>query len=120
MKKYLSITNITKTSCISSRACLANTFFSRLKGLLGRNGFKGIDGFFIPKCRAVHTFFMQFPIDIICINKDFRVIRIVRNLQPYKNFTCLLATHGVIELPEGMITSTKTELGDYIEMKNND
>ena len=59
---------------------LATNFFSRAKGLLGRSSMSPEKGLLIRPCNSIHTFFMQFPIDVIFLNRRNEVLKILRNL----------------------------------------
>ena len=66
------------------RAHVARTFRQRTKGLIGtRNLAKG-EGLLILHCNSIHTFFMSFPIDATFLDKNDKVVKVVRNIRPGK------------------------------------
>ena len=67
---------------------IADTFFKRLKGLLGRKGIKSNEGLLIIPCSDIHMFFMKFSIDIFFLKEtgknQFQVLKVLRNLKPWR------------------------------------
>ena len=70
----------------------------------------------IIPCEAVHTFFMQFPIDLIYLDRKLRVRKIRSNVKAWRISACLSA-HSVLELPAGTIQETQTQRGDLLEFR---
>lgn len=63
---------------------IAHTFFERTKGLIGRSSLPVGQGLLIERCNAIHTCFMSFPIDAMFLDKDFRVVKIVKGIKPWR------------------------------------
>jgi len=63
---------------------VAETFAERAKGLIGRRSLDPGRGLLIPRCNAIHTFFMRFPIDAIFLDRHGRVVKTVRNIRPWR------------------------------------
>lgn len=64
---------------------------------------------------GIHTFFLKFPIDLIILNKDNRVIKIKEEVFPNRIVFWNPKYNLVIELPRGSINKSKTKKGDLIE-----
>ncbi len=64
------------------RARVARTFFERARGLIGTKSLAPGEGLLIPRCNAIHTFFMSFPIDATFLDRDGRIVRVVKNIRP--------------------------------------
>ena len=62
-------------------------------------------------------FFMQFPIDVIFLSRDNEIIKIYKNLKPWRISSIIRSAVCVIELPAGTIDNTSTEEGDTIIFK---
>jgi uncharacterized membrane protein (UPF0127 family) len=69
----------------------------------------------IVPCESVHTFFMQFPLDLVYLDRKQRVKKIRSNVLPWRVSLCLSA-HSVLELPSGTIRDSQTEVGDSVEI----
>ena len=63
---------------------IAETFAERAKGLIGRRGLKPGTGMLITKCNCIHTFFMRFAIDATFLDKSGKVVKVVRNIRPWR------------------------------------
>ena len=61
---------------------VADSFPKRAKGLLGHTGLPSGEGLLIPKCNAIHTIGMRFPIDAEFLDRTGRTIRVVRDIPP--------------------------------------
>ena len=68
------------------RAEVARTFLRRAVGLIGRKSLPPGEGLLILRCNAIHTFFMRFPIDATFLDANDRVVKVVRNIRPWRPF----------------------------------
>ncbi len=68
------------------KAKVARTLFERMKGLIGTESLRPGEGMLILKCNSIHTFFMAFPIDAVFMDRDDNVVKIVRNIRPWRFF----------------------------------
>ena len=110
----LRVTNLTRHTALATYMEVANSSAKRSKGLLGREGLAHGEGLWIMPCEAVHTFWMQFPIDLVYLDRKRRIRKLVSDLPAWRLSACLWA-HSVIELPAGTILRTRTEIGDRLE-----
>jgi len=81
---------------------IANTFYKRLIGLMGKKDIK--KGMFFPKTRSIHTFFMKDNIDIIMIDKNNNIVYYEKNVKKNKIIIKKHA-HGTIELPKNSLNN---------------
>jgi uncharacterized membrane protein (UPF0127 family) len=110
----LRVVNVTRATVLATRLELADSAAKRNKGLLGRKGLEPGGGLWIIPCESVHTFFMQFAIDLIYIDRDFRIKKVRRAVGPWRLSVCFSA-HSILELPAGTIAATQTRNGDIVE-----
>ena len=66
------------------RAEVADTFAKRTRGLIGRPPPGPGEGMLILKCNAIHTFFMRYPIDATFLDRENRVVKVVRGIRPWR------------------------------------
>lgn len=66
---------------------------------------------------GVHTFFVQKPIDVLVLDKNFRVKVIRENLQPWKIFIWNPKYFRVLEFSSGFINKNKIKTNDEINLK---
>lgn len=112
------IINTTRNHVIAENGAIADTITSRLVGLLNRDSISSGEGLVITQCRSIHMFFMKFAIDAIFIDRQDKVIGLVRNIQPFQMSPYFLFASSVIELPVGVIDQTQTQIGDIISLQN--
>jgi uncharacterized membrane protein (UPF0127 family) len=110
------LVNATKKTVLSNRCHFANTVLKRMVGLLNRRKFAEGEGLLLDRCYGVHTFGMRFPIDVLFLDKDLRVIRAVKALPPYRTCVVRKAVY-VLELPVGALQTTRTEESDQIQIR---
>lgn len=97
----------------------ANSFFTRLKGLLFTKDLPLDCGLRIRPCQQIHTYFMQYDIDVLHLDSDQQVVAIEENLTPGKLGMKHYATMEVIELPAGLIAKTGTKVGHKVKLTEN-
>src|SRR6266568_4776094 len=111
------ILNLTRTTEVARSVEVARSGAKRSKGLLGRKGLAPGEGMWIVPCEAVHTFFMQFSLDLVYLDRKHRVRKVRSNVVPWRISACLTA-HSILELPSGTIRESQTQIGDLIEFSS--
>ncbi|HZY61833.1 MAG TPA: DUF192 domain-containing protein [Edaphobacter sp.] len=114
--KYITIKTPDKAVTIGTRIVLANTFLSRLFGLLGKKRLDPGCGVLIRPSSGVHTLGMLFPIDVIALDKDLRVLKVWRRLAPFRVTSISLKTDCILELAAGQIDQCRIDLGDRLQI----
>ena len=92
---------------------LADTSKTRRRGLLGRDQMEQGSALMIVPCAAVHTAFMQFPIDLVFLDGDGFAVRTASHVQPWRVALALKA-RAVIELPAGRLDACEVKPGDRL------
>jgi uncharacterized membrane protein (UPF0127 family) len=110
----LRIENRTREALLGNLIEIADTSSKRRTGLLKHASLQPGEGLWIVPCEAVHTFGMQFPIDVLFLSKKRKVLKIRQNMGRRRMALCLRA-HSVLELPAGTIAETGTMTGDQLE-----
>lgn len=110
----LRVANLTRGAILATSLEVADTSPKRSKGLLGRKGLAPGGGLWISPCESVHTFFMQFPIDLVYLDRKNRVRKTRAAVPPWRLSACLTA-YSILELPAGTIRDTQTQPGDQVE-----
>ena len=84
----------------SLRLTLADTACARLQGLLFRAPLSDSEGLWLVPCKAVHTFGMRYAIDVVFLDGDRRIIKVVSELAPNR-WAAAWAARSVIEVRGG-------------------
>jgi len=111
------ILNTTKNTVIAQNAVIADTFLSRMIGLLNRKSFSPDEALVITRCNSIHMLFMRFSIDVIFVDKRDRVVGLVERIKPFRLSPIFFQSQYAIEVSEGVIGLTKTAVGDQVEVK---
>lgn len=90
----------------------------RMRGLLGREPLKNGQGLLITDCPSVHTFGMQYPIDLIFLNKDWQIKKLVSTLKPYR-MAWAWGASMVIEMADGTLSGLGLEPGTTLYWEKN-
>ena len=110
------LVNATKKTSVCNHCHFANSVLKRMVGLLNRKALAAGEGLLLDRCYGIHTIGMRFPIDVLFLDKELRVMRAVQALPPLR--TCLVKRAVyVLELPVGAIQASQTETGDQIQMR---
>ena len=78
---------------------IANTFFKKFLGLMGKKNIK--TGYFFPKTKSIHTFFMKEHIDVLLCDNDNTILYYYSNLSPNKIILPKKGVSKVYEIPVG-------------------
>lgn len=96
---------------------LANTMGARMLGLMFRPGLADRNGIWLEPCNSVHTFFMSFAIDIVFVDREKRVKRIVRSLAPWRFSPIVLGARAALELNAGRAEQLGLAEGDQLRFR---
>lgn len=101
---------------LSNNIVVADTLSTRLLGLMFKDKVHiGGDGLLLDPCNSIHTFFMRFPIDVVFIGKNNVVIKIIRNIVPWRMTWIYFSAYKTLELPAGHLPQDLNE-GDLLEV----
>jgi uncharacterized membrane protein (UPF0127 family) len=98
---------------VSSAVEMATTRTERRRGLLGRDNLDASSALVLSPCAAVHTAFMRFGIDVVFVDTEWRVLKMVGDLRPWRAAVCFGA-HATIELPAGRLRAGDVAVGDRV------
>jgi uncharacterized membrane protein (UPF0127 family) len=109
--------NQTRQVYLATALALADTHWTRLRGLLGASAgdFRNGRGLWIVPCRGVHTLAMSFAIDAVYLDRDQTVVHLEENLRPWRFAPVRFQAASVLELPCQTVAQTGTAVGDRIE-----
>jgi uncharacterized membrane protein (UPF0127 family) len=100
---------------VAARLLPAVDSATRRKGLLGRASLGAGEAMVIAPSSAVHTFWMQFAIDIAFVRKDGTVLKTREAVGPWR-MTGAFGAHAVVELEAGALARHDTKPGDVLEL----
>ena len=83
----------------------------RFKGLMGRKALEENRGLFLAPCSSIHMCFMRFSIDAVYVDRDFRIMKVTENLEPWIGVSACIGAWGVMELAAGTAGRLRYEKG---------
>lgn len=100
-----------------SRCYSATGAVARMVGLLGTPDLRVDEALHIDRCRSVHTFGMRIAIDVVFLDRDGVVVRVVRGLRPGR-VAAARRTRSVVETREGVLSDISP--GDHLRIDAQD
>ena len=111
------ILNLTKKKYLSRSPLYAISYILRMRGMIGRS-FRGadFDAMVFSNCNTIHTMFMSVRIDVVFVTRDSIICGLKKALPPWMPFVRCSKAFTTLELPEGTIDLTGTEIGDIVDL----
>lgn len=110
------VINLTKNTWLATRTKKADNFVTRLVGLLKRSTLGPEEALMLTPSKGIHTIGMKFPIDVVFLDRNNYVLAVISGMLPYRVSSIRLRGHSVLELPNGTIVKSRTEVGDQLEI----
>ena len=99
---------------ISHKMVTATNIFSRMLGLMFSEKLPECDGFLISPCNSIHTFFMRYSLDILFLDKNFKIVKIIYGLSPWRMTWVYFKSSHVLEMKAGMLKK-ELSIGEKLE-----
>lgn len=100
--------------CVADRVMLANTALTRLCGLMGRSGLEPGEALWLRPSSGVHTIGMRFAIDVIFLDRDLRIVKLIENMRPFRIAMPHLKATSVLEMKAHSIAQIGLRIGDML------
>jgi uncharacterized membrane protein (UPF0127 family) len=105
------------------RLSVADSFFARFMGLMGRKSLDAGEGLFLPGTNSIHMLFMRFPIDCLFVGAlradgSREVVGVRERLAPWRGVVWWVrGARGAIEVPAGSLAAAGLRRGDYVTLE---
>ena len=96
---------------------MADGFFTRLSGLMLQKKLPQGTGLLLAPCNSVHMCFMRFAIDVIYIDKEYKIIKVVKNLKPWVGLSMCCKAWSALEVNAGEAERCGLEVGKTLFFK---
>jgi uncharacterized membrane protein (UPF0127 family) len=113
--RTLSVLSAARGTTVCERCEIADLPLGRLRGLLGRRGLEPGAGLLLEPSNSIHTFFMLFPIDVVFLDSELRVLRTRTHLGPWR-VAGVKRARAVLELPAGEVDRRGIEVGEQLHL----
>jgi len=107
------IVNFTRGTVLCEHAVIADRALPRMRGLLGRRSLPAGEGILLQPAPSIHTAFMRFPIDVIFVDRNLQVVKVVETLRPWRMASARRA-HAALEMAAGEAAVSGIEVGDTL------
>ena len=109
--------NVDSGQIVATRVRVATSRVTRAIGLLGRSHLQLGEAMWLSPSRGVHTCGMRFPIDLVGLDVTGRVVDRVVGMQPWRLRLPRRGVVGVLELAEGSLDRSDTQLGHCLKFQ---
>lgn len=99
--------------CVVQKVWKAGNTWERMRGLLGRPQLAASEALLLEPCGSVHCIGMRYALDLVYVDRQWRVCKLVYGLKPWR-FSASFAAHATLELAEGNLAVTGIRLGDVV------
>jgi uncharacterized membrane protein (UPF0127 family) len=96
---------------------LAETASTRARGLLGRSSLPAGEAMWLAPCRSIHTIGMQFPIDVVYLDRESRVVAIRERVVPFRITWGGWRARGVLEFAAGEVARLRITQGQQLALR---
>lgn len=103
-----------KGETICNKMIIAHKIFDRMVGLMFSEQMPDCDGFLIAPCRSIHTFFMLYKLDILFLDKNFKVVQALYDLPAWRVTWIYFRSYQVLEMKAGTMNKN-IQPGDKLE-----
>jgi uncharacterized protein len=112
----LSVRAAGTSTSLGDRIRVADTWWTRFRGLLGTAPLAEGEGLLIEPCRGVHMFGMKYPIDVAFLDRAGRVVGLCHRLAPGDRSPFVRAARSALELPAGTLAAAGITEGDTLTL----
>ncbi len=120
----MDVLNRTRQQSMMTSVSVARNTWARLRGLLARKSLGSGAGLIIDRARiplapipmGIHTVGMRFPIDVAFVDPSGRILRMIHSMKPHRISPLVWNSAMVLEMPEGALRKSGTQVGDQIAL----
>lgn len=103
---------------LGDRIRVAEGWWPRLRGMIGRPEPRAGEGLLLRPCRAVHMQWMGYPLDVAFLDEGGRVVALYHRLRPWRFSKSHAEAACAVELPAGTLERTGTAVGDRLRLSD--
>ncbi len=101
---------------VCEQCVLADSYPRRLRGLLGRSDLPAGEGLLLRPCGSVHTWFLRFPIDVVFLDRELTVLRVLSRMGKWR-MAGARGAKAVLELAAGEAEARGVRPGDRLTLE---
>jgi uncharacterized membrane protein (UPF0127 family) len=112
----LKVVNETRGTTLAANANKAASFLARGRGLMMAPPLPDSGGLVLDPCGSIHMFFMRYALDVLFLDKEGHVVFLYKGIKPWRVGRIVRGAKMAVELPEGAIEQSRTEVGDKVSL----
>jgi uncharacterized protein len=112
--QVLRVINSRRDQELGNRVALANSWLTRLRGMIGAPAPQPGEGLLLTPCTSVHMYGMRFPLDVAFLDRTGTVVAVYPSLPPGSRTRWHRNAAHALELPPGTLAESGTTLGDVL------
>jgi uncharacterized membrane protein (UPF0127 family) len=95
---------------------MAENYFTRLRGLMGKKSLADAGGLLLKRCSAVHTIGMRYALDLVFMDKSGKVVKCTEGVKPFRTASARGAYY-TLELNQGTIQKQGIKVNDRFKLQ---
>ena len=115
MSKRYKVLHTKGAHVLAERAIAAESFWARFRGLMFITRMENFDAIIFDRNNSIHTFFMRFDLDVIFLDSENCVVKVLRNLKPWRMTRFYFKARKTIEFVGGKLP-LGLAVGDRLEV----
>lgn len=112
----MKLLNKTKNQIIATHVELADTFIKRAVGLLGHKNLDKENCMWFDECKSIHTIGMRFSLDVIFVDKNMVVKKVLLNVKPGRLTFPVWSARSAFEFSAGALEKQNIQPGDQLDL----
>ena len=117
MTDWIRVTNERSGAVLAERARVARGVWQTVFGLHLLPRLQPGEGLLLPGATTIDTLFMNYPIDLVFLDRSRRVTRVVLGLRPWRMVVGTGGGRDCLELPAGATARSDTRAGDVVRIE---
>ena len=111
----MKLVNKSNSQVLFQEVIRAESYFSRMMGLMGKKDFPQTTAMWFTKCNAIQTCFMRFAIDFVFVDSTGKVVKIYHDVKPWRMTSFVKNATDAIEMVSGLAKAKNLNEGDILE-----
>jgi uncharacterized membrane protein (UPF0127 family) len=95
---------------------MADSYFTRLVGLIGKSQMDENEGLLLKKCKSIHTIGMRYNLDLVFMDKTGKVLKCAEGIKPFRTASAKGAYYA-LELNQGVIQTQGIRVNEQLQLK---
>jgi uncharacterized membrane protein (UPF0127 family) len=108
--------NSSKNLTVTTQVNRADTYLSRLVGLLGTKSLSEEKALWLDPCDNIHMWFMRYAIDVVFVGGDLKVCAVYENVKPWRAIWFVSGARSAFEMAVGTVKRGRIEIGDQLHV----